>query len=202
MLTTKERIIGHAQKLFSEHGVANTRLQNIADKSGISTGNLAYHFSTKEEIVQTVYFHSLEELSEILIKPAVSAGIGNFDNLFSAMFHFMEENIFYFTNFWEIKRNYSVLNEKVININNKVLSRLKTRIARNVENGLFKKEEHKAGYYLLARAILISFNTWISQHLLTDKPLKESAFKLYIWNLLYPFLTEKGKQEFKEINVF
>lgn len=50
MATTKQRIILNAKKLFSQNGIANTRLQQIADETGISVGNLAYHFPNKEEI--------------------------------------------------------------------------------------------------------------------------------------------------------
>lgn len=202
MPTTKERIIGNAQRLFSENGIANTRLQHIADETGISVGNLAYHFSTKEEIVQTVYHHSLEKLSQILIIPAPFPGMQNFDNTFGEIFHFMEKNVFYFANFWEIKRNYPRLNEKIINMNKKILSRLRKRIIQNAECGLLQKEDHKGAYHLLSRTILISFNNWISQQLLNDKPVKEQIFKKYLWNLLYPHFTEKGKQEFKSLNIF
>lgn len=202
MPSTKERIIANAQTLFSRQGIANTRLQHIADETGISVGNLAYHFSTKEEIVQTVYYHALEELSHILIVPAPLPGLKSFDNTFSEMFQFMEKNVFYFTNFWEIKRNYPLLNEKIININKKVVSRLRRRIVQNAEINLWQKEDHKAMYYLLSQIILISFNTWISQQLLNDKPLKESIFKTYLWSLLYPHFTQEGKHQFKSLKIF
>lgn len=55
MLTTKQRILKISEKLFFEQGIANVRLQHIADNSGISIGNLAYHFKNKEVIVEEVY---------------------------------------------------------------------------------------------------------------------------------------------------
>jgi AcrR family transcriptional regulator len=66
MATTKERIIQNSKRLFSENGIANTRLQQIADETQISVGNLAYHYANKEEIVQGVYNQILGELSGIL----------------------------------------------------------------------------------------------------------------------------------------
>ena len=43
--TTKQKIVHASIKLFNENGVANVRLQQIADEIGISVGNLAYHFN-------------------------------------------------------------------------------------------------------------------------------------------------------------
>lgn len=47
MSETKLKIIKGAQELFFENGIANIRLQQIADSSGISVGNLAYHLKIK-----------------------------------------------------------------------------------------------------------------------------------------------------------
>ena len=53
--STKQRILEAAVFLFNREGVANVRLQQIADETGISVGNLAYHFKNKEAIVSAVY---------------------------------------------------------------------------------------------------------------------------------------------------
>lgn len=45
----------------------------------------------------------------------------------------MENNIFYFTNRWEIKRNYPIVNGKIKEINKKILCQLKKRITDNIK---------------------------------------------------------------------
>ncbi len=63
---TKNKIIEAAIQLFNEKGLSNVRLQQIADETGISVGNLAYHYSNKDLIVTSVYERLFEEFSEIL----------------------------------------------------------------------------------------------------------------------------------------
>ena len=66
MTETKQRIIGVSETLFFEQGIANIRLQQIADAAEISVGNLAYHFKNKDAIVVAVYENLFSELSNIL----------------------------------------------------------------------------------------------------------------------------------------
>lgn len=201
MATTKERIIENAKRLFSESGIANTRLQQIADETEISVGNLAYHFTNKEEIVQGVYRHTLEELSGILEMSKIYPSLESFDAKFSNLYQFMDKNVFYFTNFWEIKRNYPIVNGKIRAFNKKIHSKLKKRITDNMERGVFMKEENNKTYDLLATIMVNSINTWLPIQLLNDKTPKEKAFRIYMWNLICPYLTESGKKEFSAVNI-
>ena len=56
--STKLEIIRVATNMFLEKGVMATTAKNISDELGISTGNLTFHFPTKE--------HILAELVELL----------------------------------------------------------------------------------------------------------------------------------------
>ncbi len=51
---TKDRIIDTATELFNEYGTGAVSTNHIAKESGISTGNLYYHFSNKEEIIRMI----------------------------------------------------------------------------------------------------------------------------------------------------
>lgn len=55
MATTKEKIIETSIELFNEKGSLNTSTRHIADKLGISVGNLYYHFKNKEEILIDIF---------------------------------------------------------------------------------------------------------------------------------------------------
>jgi AcrR family transcriptional regulator len=47
---TRDRILNAALLLFNTEGVQKTSLNRIATETGISAGNLHYHFKTKEQI--------------------------------------------------------------------------------------------------------------------------------------------------------
>jgi AcrR family transcriptional regulator len=199
MSSTKQRILLQAEKLFFEHGIANVRLQQIADRSEISVGNLAYHFNNKEAIVEAVYEITMEDLYSILIKSKIYPGLASFDDKFSNLFDFMKKNVFFYTNFWEIKRNFSGIDTNIIDINKKIISKLKKRLKDNLAREVLKKEELKGTYDLLAKTLLFNINSWVPQQLLQGKKLSEEDFNTYMWNLIYPYLTAKGKKEFASL---
>ncbi|MBK8568077.1 MAG: helix-turn-helix transcriptional regulator [Saprospiraceae bacterium] len=53
---TKDKILDAAVRCFNRDGMVNVRLQHIGDEAEwMSVGNLAYHFRTKEHIVQAIW---------------------------------------------------------------------------------------------------------------------------------------------------
>ncbi|TNF20020.1 MAG: TetR/AcrR family transcriptional regulator, partial [Pseudomonadales bacterium] len=53
-MTTRERIVSEADRLFYERGYEHTSFADIADAVGISRGNFYYHFKSKDEILDAV----------------------------------------------------------------------------------------------------------------------------------------------------
>lgn len=198
MPDTKHRILDAAEKLFFEDGIANVRLQQIADASGISVGNLAYHFNNKEAIVTAVYENLFKELGAILSQYVIFQQFSGFDKQFSSLYEFYSRNSFTANNSWEIQRNHPDIQNDWLALNNKILLQLKKRIDYNIESGLFKKEPYKGAYEMLAQNLLLTINCWIPQQTLRGKPIKEELYKRALWNVLYPNFSEKGIKEFEQ----
>jgi AcrR family transcriptional regulator len=59
---TRARIISAARQLFSEHGVAGTSMQMIADAVGVTKGALYFQFDSKDAIVIAVAEEPLNKL--------------------------------------------------------------------------------------------------------------------------------------------
>ncbi len=95
---TRNKILFEVRQLFFEDGIANVWLQQIADKTGISAGNLAYHYNTKETIVAAVYEEVFYDLSQMLKGPLKQTGLSDFDNLFDAIYQFITTQRFCFNN--------------------------------------------------------------------------------------------------------
>jgi AcrR family transcriptional regulator len=62
-VSTRDRIIDTARRLFNENGVMNVRSRNISAALAISNGNLTYHFPTIESLVEAVFDQMLQESS-------------------------------------------------------------------------------------------------------------------------------------------
>jgi len=67
----REALAEAALELFYRQGVANTTLADIAGAARVPTGNVYYHFRTKEALVEAVIDKRIEELERSLAKADV-----------------------------------------------------------------------------------------------------------------------------------
>jgi len=54
-LTTPERILQVAEKLFSERGVDGVSLREITSTSGVNSASLHYHFGSKMAVLESIF---------------------------------------------------------------------------------------------------------------------------------------------------
>jgi len=95
VITTKERILRSAARMFSERGYDKVTTREIAKEIGINSATIYHHFSSKDDILKTLYkFYSEQrrkeypDLQELLLlaetEPPHSV-------LMRSVFHFKEE---------------------------------------------------------------------------------------------------------------
>jgi len=61
-MTRKDKIVNSARSLFSRQGFSATGLRHIAEKAGVSLGNIYNHFRNKDELFEAVLGYSQEPL--------------------------------------------------------------------------------------------------------------------------------------------
>lgn len=66
---TRERILETALALFNAHGEPRVPTSAIAEEMRISPGNLYYHFSSKEKIVEALFAEFRREIEDQLAAP-------------------------------------------------------------------------------------------------------------------------------------
>lgn len=61
---TKERILHAAEDLFAQHGFAGTSLRQVTSRADVNIAAVNYHFGSKENLVQEVFKHRMDEMSQ------------------------------------------------------------------------------------------------------------------------------------------
>lgn len=200
---TKQKILKAAIQLFNDNGMANVRLQQIADEIGISPGNLAYHFKNKEAIIDSVQEDLFEQVSEILSTYRIFPNLMDFDNQLTKYFAFIQTHPFYFLDILEIDRHYPAVQAKPQQHISKMISQIRKRFDFNQQRGLIKVEVSPGLYDDIANAVWVLITFWVPQNMIkrSNQEANITAFKKMIWNQLYPYLTKKGIAEYKQLIV-
>jgi AcrR family transcriptional regulator len=196
-LTTKQKIVEAAIQLFNTEGVANVRLQQIADGAGISVGNLAYHFKNKEAIVSAVYESLFEELIRILSTYMASPALSDFDQQLAQYHHFFSNNKFYLIDLFEIERSYPFIMERWHQFVSKMLIQIRKRIDFGINRGLIQPEPVVGIYNTITNNIWMTIVFWTPQQVLKGLPANGLHFRQAVWTHLTPYFTDAGLQEFE-----
>ena len=196
-MTTKQKIITSSIKLFNLHGLANVRLQQIADDVGISVGNLAYHYYSKEAIVNEIY----QQLSE-LIEPVIDEHITlpnlmDFDTQMARYYHLLKKYSFYFLDLLEIKRNYPKLYKKRKIYIQQIITQVENWFTQKTQQGILLAEPRPRHYKIIAHTTWMIITFYLAQPIDHGTPEdSERVFKECVWSQILPHFTETGRLEF------
>ncbi|MEN8137751.1 MAG: TetR/AcrR family transcriptional regulator [Bacteroidota bacterium] len=120
-ISTEEKILESAQKVFHNKGFAGTRMQEIADTAEINKGLLHYYFKSKEKLFESVFNIALKQMLGRL-----NTTLGENVDLFTKIEKLVDSYISVLSKntfipnfiFHEINRNPDFFNEKVKTLNN------------------------------------------------------------------------------------
>lgn len=201
MNATKHKILIKSLDLFNDCGISNVSLRDIANKSGISVGNLQYHFKKREDIIEALYFQLVEKIDSIyfiktddLLQSFLNTSVDIFTILYEYHF-FLLDFITITRRNKKIKKHYSELSKRREIEFIKVVDVL-------IKNGLFREELLKNEYHSLFKRIEVISNFWFSSILIqADVLSKESIeqYSLLISQSIYPYLTNEAKKQYAAI---
>ena len=90
-LTTEEKIIDAARKLFTQKGFAATKTRDIAEEAGINLALLNYYFRSKQNLFQIIIEDKFDQLfgainpilsnSEISLEEKIETLVTNYTNM-------------------------------------------------------------------------------------------------------------------------
>ena len=193
MSSTRIKIVESSILLFNKKGLANVRLQDIAEYNNISPGNLTYHFKTKKDLMDYIIYYMIRKLVEIEATQRESLKQMSLYNILRNNLVFLFNYRFFFRDILEIINlvpNAKSVFKDVNKINEKFSIEY---INISIKNGYMKKEAFDGQYKTFAK------NNWsiVSSSLTTWEVLDDSKNKYRkifdeIMGHFYPYLTKKG----------
>lgn len=193
---TKEKIITSAIDLFNRKGVADVTLRDIADKAGISIGNLAYHFKNKDAIILELYRQMEEERNALLSKVQF---IPSFENIHEQVVSILELSLkykFFYVSTLYIVRSYPFIAKLHREYINSHIAYIKAMLDYSVGVGNLHPETVPGYYQRLSEVVWSTLNFWLLQEEIRGKKthhIKEA--RKVMWDLVYPHLTDKGRKK-------
>ncbi|MEM6840819.1 MAG: TetR/AcrR family transcriptional regulator [Bacteroidota bacterium] len=198
MVNTKQKIIRAATELYNNYGVASVRLQQIADLAGLSIGNLAYHFKSKEVLTLVVFQSLSEEVKEILKIFRQTPDLLDFDRQLGEWFSFQQQYAFYFSDHtpWP--------DEEIQHIRTQSFSRLISQVQKRFDfhckRGTIQPNGTPDNYQIVAETVSMLITLWPSQCGLKGTSVDdEKKYKKAIWSQFRPYLTSRGLAEYNEL---
>ena len=200
MNKTRQNIIQKSIELFNEQGVVNVRTRDIAEALEISTGNLTYHYKTKQDLMHSVYRYMIKTLEEMsignqLMMPGRGALLvvrGYLDYIVKFRF-FYQDTLEIIRAYPELAKSHhqQVEQEKAI---------IKNLLYRAIGKGEIKEEVFPGLYDSLAHSIWMTLHFWLTQQAIRgEEQDRLEQGLLMIANLVYPYATEEGAAIFQKM---
>jgi len=197
--STRIKIVESSILLFNKKGLANVRLQDIAEHNNISPGNLTYHFKTKKDLMDYIIYYMIRKLVEIEATQRESLKQMSLYNILRNNLVFLFNYRFFFRDILEIINlvpNAKSVFKDVNKLNEKFSIEY---INISIKNGYMKKEVFDGQYKIFAK------NNWaiVSSSLTTWEVLDDSKNKYRkifdeIMGHFYPYLTKKGVDRYNK----
>ena len=194
MADTKQKILNASLQLFNENGISNVRLQQIADETGISVGNLAYHYNNKEAIAESLITNVIESLQELLRQYGKYPSLTDLDFFFKEYYKLWAQYSFFNYDILEIKRNFPSSYDSLLPLFNKVKLQLERRFDLLSQQKLLQKE---------ANIKNIAANTWLFMFFMPEEGqlngknvISENNYRRRLWDYVLLYLTAKGINEY------
>ncbi len=191
---TKQKILDASLQLFNEYGITNVRLQQIADETGISVGNLAYHFNNKEAITESLISNLIQSFQDLLRQYGKYASFTDLDFFFKEFHQLCTQHQFFNFDILEIRRNFPVSYELLKPLFNKARLQLERRFDLCLQEHLLRKGTNSKE--LASNIWLLMFFMPAEGQINGKNTPTASQYRRRLWNYITLFFTAEGSAEY------
>jgi AcrR family transcriptional regulator len=161
-MSTKDRIVEAAIRLFNERGTAAVSTNHIAEEAGISPGNLYYHYRNKEEIIRAIFGRMIaawEAMSELPHDraPTLIDLRGVLEETYSVLWEYR----FFCREFVALMRRDPELGRRYRDVRERGLANTEFLLENFVEGGVLRETEDPTAATKLAKLFWLIAEFWL-----------------------------------------
>lgn len=203
-MNTKQKILNKALDLFNQYGHGDVTTRMIADALSISLGNLTYHFKKKEEIIISLYYQLATEMDELfeqqtkLTKVSVQTIYYGTKLCYETLMKYK----FCMIDFVQLMRTHQKIRVHFQQLMQVRKVQMGTMFYQAIAQGIIKPEEFEGQYMQIGIVISVYGDYWLSHSEVLFGQDTTKTINQYIHGamlLLFPYFTDKAKEEYKEI---
>ncbi|NRD23636.1 TetR/AcrR family transcriptional regulator [Winogradskyella litoriviva] len=201
----KHKIKTEAISLFNTLGFSVVSMKQIADKLGISAGNLRYHYLNKEALLKVIYTEMYDETLDYILPENTYITLFHFEEMMQKFDNLQQRYAFFFKDIVHISTVYPSISKQYEASNLVRFKDARKLIDYYVESGRMVPETQTIDYDQVIYTIWMISTFWQAQ----KQTMKTEQYEVnkrpcieIQWNLLLPYLTEKGMSEYQELRKF
>jgi AcrR family transcriptional regulator len=199
-LITRQKIIDAAVLCFNREGIANVRLQHIADEAFVSVGNMTYHYRNKDAIVQAIWEQLVQKQRDLLAEFRIVPLFEDIERLLASTFQLQQLYRFFYVDTLDVVRAYPDIQAAHKQHIDWQVGQMDMAIRFNQSRGAFHPEQIAGQYPALARQFWLVTDLWMYRQCVQNEPTDGYlAFRNIIWALFLPFFTDMGMREFEQL---
>ncbi len=204
MKNTKEKILHTSRLLFNQLGYNQVTIRMIAMELEMSSGNLNYHFKKREDILEALYFEMVavfDERVEQLESQTIS--LKKIQSDIKISMKRMVTYQFFWTDLYNLLLQNTTIKTHFQNAYLKRKQGYQLLFKMMLKADLLKKENFEKEYDFLIERLINFSNTWLyisslyQKEEINDTYIETQATTLI--SILFPYLTELGKEEFEKV---
>lgn len=201
MPDAKTRICEAATRLFNERGYDAVTMRDIAQEAGTSLGNLTYHFSRKEKLLDELLSSLHSSFSSQLDVGAVGEDLlGHLLDTFDAAEANERDYPFYFRNVPEIYRSSEAVRHDTDEFAEGLFSHYAACLKRLRKDGLVRSDLDDREVEHVARLMVHTESSWMLPSSAAENPLMDRVpVSDALAALLELCLTEAGRGVLKDL---
>lgn len=202
---TKEKILKTALHLYNRKGVGNTSIRQLAKEVGISHSNLSYHYPTQEHLLLALHDLLLQKATDL--HTDLLQNESPLESLYEttkAGFYVVYDFRFFFLELHYICQSFPRIKEVLRKVEAVRSAMYKNTLEQMRAKGLLCPEEFDKEFDDLIVRIKIFSDHWLESSSIYDEITKEEKIDKYARLLMqhfYPYLTKKGKDEFRTLQI-